>query len=133
MPFTPSLSCIPYYPPDPFRCLPFILLPFSPAACAIRLLPPNRFLGMAKICKTNINLNLEIYEKTHTHMHKLASEQLKKTRKVIKKIVVIPIQLTPKQQQKAKTEKKAKKWNENWTQKLLNAKYHQNTANGVTI
>lgn len=66
-------------------------------------------------------------------MHKLASEELKKTRKVIKKNCCNSNSANAKATKKAKTEKKAKKWNENWTQKLLNAKYHQNTANGVTI
>lgn len=47
---------------------------------------------------------------THSHTHAQTSKRAtEKTRKVIKKIVVIPIQLTPEQQQKAKTQKKISK------------------------
>lgn len=47
--------------------------------------------------------------KKHSHTHVQTSKRAtEKTRKVIKKIVV-PIQLTPEQQQKAKTQKKIQK------------------------
>jgi len=47
---------------------------------------------MAKICKTNINLNLEIYEKTHTHTRRNPQlKNLKKCRWQSNKKFVIPI------------------------------------------